>query len=57
MATFSPRQSLPAAHEYVRTPADMHPRLVRLTSVGAGPSLVRGRAGIGAADEIAHDSQ
>ncbi len=32
MAAFSPRLSLPAAHEYVRAPADMHPRLVRLTS-------------------------
>ncbi len=32
MAAFSPRRSLPAAHEYVRVPADMHPRLVRLTS-------------------------
>ena len=32
MATISPRLSLPAAHEYVRAPADMHPRLVGLTS-------------------------
>ena len=32
MATISPRLSLPAAHEYVRAPADMHPRLARLTS-------------------------
>ncbi len=32
MVTISPRLSLPAAHEYVRAPADMHPRLVELTS-------------------------
>ena len=32
MAAFSLRLSLPAAHGYVRAPADMHPRLVRLTS-------------------------
>ena len=32
MPALSPRLSLPAAHEYVRAPADMHPRLVRLTS-------------------------
>ena len=32
MGTFSPGVSLPGAHEYVRAPADMHPRLVRLTS-------------------------
>ena len=32
MASFSPLVSFLAAHEYVRAPADMHPRLVGVTS-------------------------
>ena len=61
MAAFSPRLSLPAAHNYVRAPADMHPRLVRLTlpnitntglksrEPGASASMVCQRPGISSA--------
>ena len=32
MSAFRPSMSFLSAHEYVRSPADMHPRLVRVTS-------------------------
>ena len=47
IAAFSPRVSLVAAHEYVRVPADMHPRLLRVTSSNIGNTGLNSPAGRG----------